>query len=397
MSDKLRRYLKGDPVIWGIVIILSVISLLSVYSATGSLAYKHQGGNTSYYMFKQLFSLGIGFGIIVLIHNFHFRWVAKFSFPALGIAVVLLLVTLVAGVNLNMASRWLTIPGIGITFQPSEMAKLALIVWVAKILAQHQKPDASTLQAFKPIIIWVIIVAGLIFRENLSTALLVVAVSFAMMYVGRVPIKYLAGTGLVAIALVILLLFLAPKVDFLPRAATWTARVEQFFDPEKADEASSYQSVQSKIAIANGGLMGKGPGNSVQRNFIPHPYSDFIFAIIAEEYGLIGPLVVIMCYLTLLARIGVIIRKSNTTFPAFLSLGLGLMLVSQAFVNMGVAVGIFPVTGQPLPLVSLGTTSVFFTCASFGLILGVSRYNEEREKEAAGGTDNVTEEQGEKE
>ncbi|HHU00389.1 MAG: putative peptidoglycan glycosyltransferase FtsW [Bacteroidota bacterium] len=395
MRETMKKYFKGDPVIWVVIVILSTISVLSVYSATGSLAYKHQGGNTSYYLFKQLFSLGIGVGIIVFIHNINFRWIARFSFVALAISVGLLLVTLFAGVNLNMASRWLTIPGIGITFQPSEMAKLALIVWVARLLAQHQKPDAPASEAFKPIISWVAIVAGLIFRENLSTALLIVAVSFAMMYVGRVPMKYLAGTGFIAIAAVVLLLLLAPKVDFLPRAATWTARVEQFFDPEKADDASSYQSVQSKIAIANGGFLGKGPGNSIQRNFIPHPYSDFIFAIIAEEYGLFGPMVVILCYIILLARIGVIIRKSNTTFPAFLALGLGLMLVSQAFVNMGVAVGIFPVTGQPLPLISLGTTSVFFTCASFGLILGVSRYNEEREKEAEGADDNDAGEQDE--
>ena len=162
-------------------------------------------------------------------------------------------------------------------------------------------------------------------------------------------------------------LFVAPKVDFLPRAETWASRVKQFVNPDKADKSSSYQSDQSKIAIASGGLLGKGPGNSVQRNFLPHPYSDFIYAIIAEEYGLIGPVIVLLCYLFLLARIGVIVRESNRTFPAFLALGLGLMLVSQAFVNMGVAVGIFPVTGQPLPLVSLGTTSVLFTCIAFGV------------------------------
>jgi cell division protein FtsW len=281
-----------------------------------------------------------------------------------------------------MASRWLTIPGIGITFQPSEMAKLALIVYVAKILAQFQKEEEPAREAFKPIMIYVLIVAGLIFRENFSTALLVVAVSVAMMFVGRVPFKYLAGTGLVVLGLVVLLLFLAPKVTFLPRAQTWASRVEQFLDPEKADKSSTYQSDQSKIAIASGGLIGKGPGNSVQRNFIPHPYSDFIFAIIAEEYGLLGPFLVLMAYVFLLGRIGVIVRASNRTFPAFLALGLGLMLTSQAFVNMGVAVGIFPVTGQPLPLVSLGTTSVLFTCMAFGMILGVSRHNiEQRELE----------------
>lgn len=384
MSESVRKYLKGDTVIWSIVIILSVASLLSVYSATGFLAYKHQGGNTSYYMFKQLFSLSVGFGIIVLVHYIPYKWIARFSLMALYGSILLLIITLVAGVNLNMASRWLTIPGIGITFQPSEMAKLALIVYVAKILAQYQKEDDSAGEAFKPIIIYVLIVAGLIFRENLSTALLVIGVSVAMMFVGRVPLKYLLGSGAVAVGLLALLLFVAPKVDFLPRAETWASRVEQFVNPDKADKSSSYQSDQSKIAIASGGLLGKGPGNSVQRNFLPHPYSDFIYAIIAEEYGLIGPVIVLLCYLFLLARIGVIVRESNRTFPAFLALGLGLMLVSQAFVNMGVAVGIFPVTGQPLPLVSLGTTSVLFTCIAFGMILGVSRHNNELKKQKEG-------------
>jgi len=364
------------------VIFLSIASLLSVYSATGSLAYRQQGGNTSYYMFKQLLSLSFGFGIIVFIHHISYKWIARFSLIALYLSIGLLAVTLASGVNLNMASRWLTIPGIGINFQPSEMAKLALIVYVAKILAQYQKEDESAREAFKPIMIVVTIVAGLIFRENLSTAVLVIAVSFAMMFVGRVPMKYLLGTGSIVVVLLALMLVLAPKVTFLPRAQTWASRVEQFLDPSKADKSSTYQSDQSKIAIASGGLLGKGPGNSVQRNFLPHPYSDFIYAIIAEEYGILGPFLVLLAYIVLLGRIGVIVSASSRTFPAFLALGLGLMLTSQAFVNMGVAVGVFPVTGQPLPLVSLGTTSILFTCMAFGMILGVSRHNiEQREEE----------------
>lgn len=375
MSTLLRKYVGGDKVIWLIIVLLSVASLLSVYSATGFLAYKHQGGNTSYYMFKQLFSLSFGILIMIVVHRIHYKWIARFSLMALYGAIVLLLITLVSGVNLNMASRWLTIPGIGITFQPSELAKLALIVYVAKVLAQHQKEDEPARGAFKPVMIYVGMVAGLIFRENLSTAALVVIVSMAMMFVGRVPLKYLFGTGAAAIALVALLLLLASQVSFLPRAQTWAARVEQYFNPEEADDASSYQVDQSKIAIASSGFFGKGPGNSVQRNFIPHPYSDFIYAIIAEEYGLAGASLILFCYLMLFYRVGVIVYASKRTFPAFLVLGLGLMLVSQAFINMGVAVGIFPVTGQPLPLVSLGTTSVLFTCLAFGIILGVSRQN----------------------
>jgi cell division protein FtsW len=378
MGNLIKKYAKGDPVIWGIIIILSIASLLSVYSATGFLAYKYQGGNTSYYMFKQMVSLGAGFMIIMIVHHIPQRIVSGIALLVLFISMGLLLITLFSGVNLNMASRWLTVPGIGITFQPSEVAKLALIIYVAKILAEHQKPDAPASEAFKPIIIYVLLVAGLIFRENLSTSLLVVMVSMAMMFVGRVPFKYLAGTGLVALTGVALVLLLASQVEFLPRAKTWSSRVEQFFNPAAADKSSTYQADQAKIAIASGGFFGKGPGNSVQRNFIPHPYSDFIYAIIAEEYGLVGALAILFCYLLLLGRVSVLVRASNRTFPAFLAFGLGLMLVSQAFVNMGVAVGIFPVTGQPLPLVSLGSTSVLFTCVAFGLILGVSKSNMEQ-------------------
>lgn len=378
MGNLFRKYAKGDRAIWLVIIILSIASLLSVYSATGFLAYKYQGGNTSYYMFKQMGSLAFGIGVILFVHRIPYVWIARFAYIGLYFSVFLLLITLFSGVNLNNASRWLTIPGIGITFQPSEMAKLAIIIYVAKMLAQHQKEDEPAKEAFWPAMVHVVLVAGLIFTENLSTSLLVVAVTVAMMFVGRVPFKYLAATGVVAIGLVALSIVIAPKVSFLPRAKTWSSRVEQFLNPDKAEKSSTYQSDQSKIAIASGGIFGKGPGNSVQRNFIPHPYSDFIFAIIAEEYGFFGAFAIIICYLLLLGRIGTMVRASNRTFPAFMAFGLGLMLVSQAFVNMGVAVGIFPVTGQPLPLVSLGTTSVLFTCVAFGLILGVSRHNMEQ-------------------
>ena len=378
MGAFFRKYAKGDRVIWLVIVTLSIASLLSVYSATGLLAYRFQDGNTSYYMFRQFISLAFGIGVILFVHRLPYTYIARFAYLALWFSVFLLMVTLVAGVNLNNAARWLTLPVIGITFQPSEIAKLAIIIYVAKILARYQKEDAPASEAFLPALAHVVLVAGLIFTENLSTALLVVAVTMSMMFVGRVPFKFLAGTGFLGIGLLVMVILIAPKVSFLPRAETWASRAEQFFNPNSAERGDSFQADQSKIAIASGGLIGKGPGNSVQRNFLPHPYSDFIFAIIAEEYGLVGAGIIIACYLLLLARIGILVRSSTRTFPAFMALGLGLMMVSQAFINMGVAVGIFPVTGQPLPLVSLGTTSVLFTCVAFGLILGVSRHNQEQ-------------------
>lgn len=377
MVNLIKKYAKGDPVIWGIIVVLSIASLLAVYSATGTLAYKYQGGNTSYYMFKQLFSLGFGFALIMVILNMPYRFFSKYAIIGLYASIILLGVTLMSGVNLNMASRWLTIPILGVTFQPSEMAKLALIIYTARVLALFQKEGEPASAAFRPVIFHALIVVALIFRENLSTAMLLMSVIIAMMYIGRVPFKYLGGTGLIILVVVAGFLFMASKVDFLPRAKTWAARVENYFLPEEAEKGSSYQADRAKIAIASGGIFGKGPGNSVQRNFIPHPYSDFIYAIIAEEFGIVGALVILLCYLFLLGRVGVLVRASNRTFPAFLALGLGLMLVSQAFVNMGVAVGIFPVTGQPLPMVSMGTTSVLFTCVAFGAILSVSRQNME--------------------
>lgn len=377
MGNLIKKYAKGDPVIWVIIVVLSIASLLTVYSATGSLAYKYQGGNTSYYMFKQLISLGAGYVLILFVTNMPYRFFSKYAILGLYASILLLVVTLASGVNLNMASRWLTIPILGVTFQPSELAKLALIIYVAKILAQNQKEKEPASAAFMPVIGHAMIVVALIFRENLSTALLLMSVVFAMMYIGRVPFKYLGGTGLVVLVVVVGVLFMASKVDFLPRAKTWAARVENYFSPEEVDKELTYQSDQAKIAIASGGFFGKGPGNSVQRNFLPHPYSDFIYAIIAEEFGMFGALIILLSYLFLLGRVGVLVRASNRTFPAFLALGLGLMMVAQAFVNMGVAVGIFPVTGQPLPMVSMGTTSVLFTCVAFGAILSVSRQNME--------------------
>lgn len=375
MGNLIKKYAKGDPVIWVIIVVLSIASLLAVYSATGTLAYKYQGGNTSYYMFKQLISLAAGYVIILFVTNMPYRYFSRYAILGLYASILLLAVTLASGVNLNMASRWLTIPILGVTFQPSELAKLALIIYVAKVLAQNQKENEPASAAFRPVILHALIVVALIFRENLSTALLLMSVVVAMMYIGRVPFKYLGGTGLVVLVVVVGLLFMASRVDFLPRAKTWAARVENYFSPEEVDKESTYQSDQAKIAIASGGLFGKGPGNSVQRNFLPHPYSDFIYAIIAEEFGFLGALIILLSYLFLLGRVGVLVRASNRTFPAFLALGLGLMMVAQAFVNMGVAVGIFPVTGQPLPMVSMGTTSVLFTCVAFGAILSVSRQN----------------------
>lgn len=390
MNETLKKYIKGDRIIWMVIVALALFSGLVVYSATGNLAYKHQDGNTVYYLFRHATFLLVGLGIIVFVHNIPYKIFARFSVLLLYFSILLLFITLVTGVSLNQASRWLTVPVVGIRFQPSELAKLSLMIYIAKVLAQYQADGESAAQAFKPIIIHVLIVCGLIFTEDFSTAALIGGASLVVMFIGRVPMKYLLGTVMTGILALAMVIWLSSYVPFFHRAETWKARIERFFNDEdevKQEEKGYYsQAESSKMAIATGGLIGKGPGNSQQRYFLPHPYSDFVYAIIVEEFGVWGALVILLAYLILLFRAGVIVRASSRTFPALLVVGLTLMLVFQAFINMGVAVGIFPVTGQPLPLVSWGGTSILFTCLAFGAILSVSRHNLE-EKEAASKTE----------
>ena len=384
MNNFVQKYIKGDHVMWGIIIFLSLVSLMTVYSATGTLAYKTQGGNTTHFMFKQLFFLFVGISLIIVIHRIPYKYFVFFSLPLLYVSIILLFITVLSGQNLNDASRWLTVPGVGLSFQPSEMAKLALVLYVSRVLAQHQRDDGPTEGAFWPIIIHTTVVCLLIFPENLSTALLVGGIVMLMMFLGRVPFRYLFFTGLAGTAIVGIVVLLAMNdVVLVERAETWASRVENYLDEEQGVNKfdGDYQITQSKIAIATGGIFGKGPGNSDQRNFLPHPYNDFIYAIIAEEFGFFGAALVLIAYFIFFTRVGVLVSSCNRTFPAFMVLGLGLVLVAQAFLNMGVAVGIFPVTGQPLPLVSLGGTSILFTCLALGAILSVSKHVRETHEE----------------
>jgi cell division protein FtsW len=384
MNEVLRKYIKGDRIIWYVILALAVFSSLVVYSATGNLAYKHQDGNAVYYLFRHAKFLILGIGIIIAVHQINYKWFARFATVFLYFSILLLAITAVSGVNLNNASRWLTVPVVGISFQPSEIAKLALMMYIAKVLAQYQANDRTADEAFKPIMIHVAIVCGLIFKDDFSTAALIGATSWVVMMIGRVSMKYLVGTVVAVFLFVAVVLWLSDYVPFLHRASTWKARIERFVgNQDHSKEATvDYQSQRSQMAIATGGIRGKGPGNSHQRYFLPHPYSDFVYAIIVEEWGFIGGFFVMLAYLILLFRAGVIIRASSRTFPAFLVIGLATLLVVQAFINMGVAVGVMPVTGQPLPLVSMGGTSTLFTCLAFGAILSVSRNNIE-EKDLA--------------
>lgn len=371
MEKKINRYLKGDPIIWGVIIVLSIFSLLAVYSATSTLAIHKMGGNSLYYLVRHGVILAFGIMIIFITHLIHYKYYSRLSQLLIGIAVVLLIITLFLGTNVNQATRWLTLPGLGFTIQTSDFAKLALIMYIARVLSMKQGEIKSFKEAFLPVIIPVVIICILILPANLSTAALIFGISFLLMFIGRISIKHLLASGGVAILLLALFIAVGTLVKKEGRINTWKNRIESYFE-EGGEE--NYQSQQAKIAIATGGLFGKNPGKSVQRNFLPNPYSDFIYAIIVEEYGLIiGGIPVLLAYLFLLFRAGVIVRKCDRTFPAFLAIGLTLMIVVQAMVNMAVAVGIFPVTGQTLPLVSMGGSSMLFTSIALGIILSISR------------------------
>ncbi len=366
---------KGDIWIWMVVAFLSLVSLLAVYSSTGTLAYKFQSGNTEYYLFKHLSLMIVGLALMWFAHLIDYRYYSRISQILLFISIPLLLYTLLFGNEINQASRWITIPFTGQTFQSSDLAKLALIMFLARELSRRQENIKDFKKSFLPILLSVCFVIGLIAPANFSTALMLFGTSCLIMLIGRISFKQIFLSCL-AVGLILLVV-----IFFGPRRETYKSRINTFISNEQVDPDKSFQSDQSKIAIATGGIFGKGPGNSSQRNYLPHPYSDFIFSIIIEEYGLIGGAMVILAYLFFLFRSIKIITKAPKAFGALLACGLSFSLVIQAFANMAVAVNLMPVTGVPLPLVSMGGTSILFTSLAFGIILSISRNIEEMEKE----------------
>lgn len=374
--DVLHRT-KGDRVIWTIVIFLSLVSLLAVYSATGSLAYREQGGHTEYYLFKQLSVLGMGLLIIYFAHRVNYTIYSRAAQIGFIISIPLLIYTLAFGHNINDASRWIRLPVINLTFQTSDVAKLAIFMYVSRQLSKRQHVITDFRKGFLPIIIPVGIICVLIMPANMSTALLLGASCMILCFIGRVPVRFLASMVLAVVVLVLLMFAIAKLTKYEMRTQTWINRLEHFSGEDNAD--LPYQVQQANIAIAGGGVLGKGPGNSTQRNFLPHAYSDYIYATIIEEYGIFGAFLILMAYMLLLLRSIRIYRKCPYAFGAFLAVGLSVTLVIQALTNMAVNVGLFPVTGVTLPLVSMGGSSVIFTSLAIGIILSVSRNVEELE------------------
>jgi len=388
--DQLLNRTKGDRVIWAIVILLTLLSLLAVYSSTGTLAYK-MSKSTESYLFKQFAFITIGVLIIYFAHRVNYTLYSKLSLILFLVSIPLLMYTLVFCDRLNEASRWIRLPIINLTFQTSDMAKLALFMYLSRQLSRKQNVIKDFKKGFIPLIVPVGIICLLIAPANLSTALLTGAISLLLMFIGRVSTKHILMTiGLAAIP-VIMLLTLAvsfydkeekrseelPAVLSVGRIPTWIKRVQDFMYADK--EETAYQVQQAKIAIAKGGWVGLGPGNSEQRNFLPHPYSDFIYAIIIEEYGLMGGALVMLVYLIFLLRSIRLFKRCPFAFGAFLAMGLSFTLAIQAMANMAVNVNLFPVTGVTLPLVSMGGSSFLFTCLAIGIILSVARNVEQTE------------------
>ena len=393
MGDNLVSKTKGDRVIWAIVVILTLVSLLVVYSSTGSLAYKYSKSTESF-LFKQFAFIILGVIIIYFAHRVNYTIYSRIALILFMIAIPLLIYTYFFGTKLNEGSRWIKLPVINMTFQTSDLAKLALFMYMSRQLSRKQNVIKDFKKGFLPIIIPVAIICLLIAPANLSTAILVGVTSLLLMFIGRVSTKHILLTIGIAMIPVIFLLTIAikyydktehktkdlPAIFATGRVPTWIGRIQTFMYSSKEDDNEKlYQINQAKIAIASGGWVGVGPGNSSARNFLPHSYSDFIFAIILEEYGLMGGAFIVFIYLLFLYRCIRLYRKCPFAFGAFLALALSFTLVIQAIANMGVNVNVFPNTGVTLPLISMGGSSFLFTCLSIGIILSVARNVEQLE------------------
>jgi cell division protein FtsW len=389
-QGKFRLETFGDKGIWAVVLILSLWSMLVVYSSTGTLAYK-MSTTTESYLIKQVGYIFMGLMLIYILHRVNYQWYSRLSVLLFWLSIILLIYTLAFGSRINDASRWIKLPIINMTFQTSDMAKLALFMFLSRQLSKKQSVIRDFKKGFLQLMWPVGLVCLFIAPANLSTALLVGASSLMLMFIGRAKISHILMTVLVLSIPIAILVAIASAYRGEPggeqvelpaafqkgRVETWVRRIQEFMYADSQD--ASYQVQQAKIAITKGGWIGLGPGNSQARNFLPHPYSDFIFAITIEEYGLAGGAFLTFIYLLFLFRCITIFRRCPYAFGAFLSLGLGFTLAVQAMINMAVNVNILPVTGVTLPLMSMGGTSIIFTCIAIGIILSVSRHVEQEE------------------
>jgi cell division protein FtsW len=377
--NSLFENIKGDRLIWAIVALLSILSFLPVYSASSDLAYDRGEGNTFIFFVKHFMHLFFGFGIMYGVHKIPYRYFRGLSLVMMPVVLVLLVITMMQGTVMGgaSASRWIQIPIIGMSFQTSTFALLVLMVYVARYMSKINDKEVTFKSTIVPLWIPVFLVLALILPSNFSTAAIIFLMVAVLVFIGGYPIRYLLiiiTSGIIGLVIFVM----AAKLTTGPlnvKVTTWENRILNYANDEVTE--ADYQIEKAKIAIASGGIQGLGPGKSIQKNFLPQSSSDFIFAIIIEEYGLIGGVGLVVLYLWLLFRIVIVAQKSDTVFGKLLVLGVGLPIIFQALLNMGVAVELFPVTGQTLPLISSGGTSIWMTSLALGIILSVSAKREE--------------------
>ena len=377
ISTRIATELRGDRVLWAIIVLLSLISMVAVYSAVANLAYRNSGGAVSGYLFKHAVILGFGLVVIYVGHLLAYTKYSRWAPSLLVVSIILLIMTQALGTEINGARRWLTIPGLNLTFQSSDFAKLSLIIFVARAIGSKQDVIKDFKEAFVPIILPVLGVCLLIALSDLSSAIMLFVICILMMVVGRVAMQYIVMLILLGISVFSILVMVGSKYpNLVPRAATWEKRIETYFNPAAAKVDDRRQITGAMIAVANGGLVGVGPGNSTQRHTLYSAQSDFIYSIIVEEYGAVGGIVIISIYLLLFFRVIRLVTRSSKAFGAMVAFGIGLSLLLQAFLNIAVNLDLLPVTGLTLPLVSMGGTSTLFTCISLGILMSVSKYIE---------------------
>lgn len=372
------KHIKGDKAIWAVVAFLALFSFLPVYSASSNLAYLYGDGSTFKFLIKHFAHLLLGFAIIYGVHKIPYHYFRGLSIIALPVVVILLIITMSQGTTIGgaNASRWIRVPFVGVTFQTSTLAAVVLMTYVARYLSKIKDKTVTFKETLLPLWIPVFVVLGLILPANFSTTAIIFVMLTILVFVGGYPLKYLAiilGAGLIMLTMFVITAKAFPDV-FPNRVDTWISRVDSFLDKE--DTEADYQIEKAKIAIASGGVTGLGPGKSIQKNFLPQSSSDFIYAIIVEEFGMVGALFLMFLYLLLLFRLVIVSHKSDTIFGKLLVIGVGLPIVFQAMINMAVAVELFPVTGQTLPLISSGGTSIWMTCLAIGMVLSVSAKRE---------------------
>lgn len=374
MYSRFVENIKGDKTIWAIIAVLAIFSFLPVYSASTNLVYVAGKGSTLGYLLKHAVLLLLGFVIVYTTHRIPYRYFSGLSVLMLPVVILLLVYTLTQGTVIEgaNASRWISIPFIGVGFQTSTLASVVIMIYVARYLARNKEKEITFKESFLYMWLPVGLILLLILPANFSTTAITFFMVMVLAFLGGYPFKYLAsilGVGLISLLLFILIAQAFPDAMKNSRIGTWSNRIENYISGESED---NYQAEKAKIAIASGEIYGRGPGKSVQKNFLPQSSSDFIYAIIGEEFGLIGAVLIIIFFLGLLFRLVIIATKTSTIFGTLLVLGVGLPIVFQALINMGVAVGLFPVTGQPLPLISTGGTSIWMTCFAIGIVLSVS-------------------------